>query len=398
MAEIDCRYFNGYKPCGLNPRCDSTCPKKSLVGQRVLLVHLGAMGAVVRSTALLTAIKRKYAEAHITWVTSAPTYQILKNHPLIDRLLTTRPEDLLALKSLKFDVALCIDKSLEAAGVIKSTAVDKLFGFCVDERTGAILPATAAAEELWQIGLSNQIKFFENTKPETELVASALELPYMRDDYNLPLTTAEKSEALKRRSQWSAAQPLVGINTGCSGVIAYKKLTVEAHRRLIPKLQALGVRVALLGGPEDHLRNQQIAYGLDVTMTPANSGLRDGLVSIAACDVVVTGDSLGMHMAISQKKWVVAWFGPTCAHEIDLFDRGEKILTSAPCSPCWRRSCQREPMCYDLVDLDAMVAAVQKGLVGCKSSSFTQPSSATFFSPSLSLREFERSGEPTESL
>ena len=45
-----------------------------------------------------------------------------------------------------------------------------------------------------------------------------------------------------------------------------------------------------------------------------------------ACDIVVSGDSLGMHMAIGLKKWVVAWFGPTCHQEIDLYDRGAKFL------------------------------------------------------------------------
>ncbi|MEN0060099.1 MAG: glycosyltransferase family 9 protein, partial [Bdellovibrio sp.] len=117
--------------------------------------------------------------------------------------------------------------------------------------------------------------------------------------------------------------------------------------------------VVLLGGPEDTARNQDIAEGLPVISSETQSGLRDGLVSVAACDVVITGDSLGMHMAISQQKHVVAWFGPTCAHEIDLYDRGSHILTQSPCSPCWKRTCENAVMCYDQVSLEEMIDAVK---------------------------------------
>ena len=50
------------------------------------------------------------------------------------------------------------------------------------------------------------------------------------------------------------------------------------------------------------------------------------------CDVVISGDSLGMHMAIALSKHVVAWFGPTSPQEIDLYDRGVKLLADRLCT------------------------------------------------------------------
>src|SRR6185437_6089748 len=84
---------------------------------------------------------------------------------------------------------------------------------------------------------------------------------------------------------------------------------------------------------------------------------------------VFSGDSLGMHMAIGLKKWVVAWFGPTCPQEIELYGRGRKILTQAPCSPCWKRVCQQEKMCYDQVDFEQTVNALLEGWKWLTSSS-----------------------------
>ena len=71
-----------------------------------------------------------------------------------------------------------------------------------------------------------------------------------------------------------------------------------------------------------------------------------------------------MHMAIALKKWTVAWFGPTCAHEIDLYDRGYKALSKVACSPCWKRSCNKPEMCYDYVDFSEVVSGVKEGIEG----------------------------------
>ncbi|MBX3039323.1 MAG: glycosyltransferase family 9 protein [Bdellovibrionaceae bacterium] len=321
----------------------------------MLLIHLGALGAVVRSTALIAPLRRKFPRAHLTWVTQKPADQLLRSHPGIDRVLTTDSADLLSLRALDFDAAFVIDKSLAASGVLAMTKADLVYGFVADPRTGAIRPATPAAQELWQIGLDDQLKFHRNQKSEIQLVTEALEIgPWKRDEYNLPLTSSEELLRAERHDAWSSQglRRVVGLNTGCSNVIAAKKWTIETHRALVRRLQEdPAIRVVLLGGPEDSQRNQKIAQGLDLIESPTESGLRDGLVSVAACDLVVTGDSLGMHLAISQKIPVIAWFGPTCEQEIEIYGRGVKIKSGLSCSPCWKRTCSKDVMCYDGIDL-----------------------------------------------
>lgn len=333
-------------------------------------MHLGALGAVLRATSLLRSIKRKYPSSHITWVTDSPGHRLLQPNLLIDRVLTTDIDGILQLSGLEFDVGFCIDKSLKAAGVLKQTHVDLLYGFQVDSNTGAILPATEHATELWNIGLDDHQKFFVNKKAETQLMNEALALaPFLRDEYLIQLSEVEEVQTLQRRQQWAhKEQILVGINTGCSEAIPNKKLPISIHRKLIQELILKEYRVVLLGGPEDTERNHQIAQGFDAVIeSPTQNGIRDGLVSVNACDLVITGDSLGMHMAIALKKWVVAWFGPTCSHEIDLYQRGVSVHTRASCAPCWKRSCQKQPMCYDLVEIDEIISGVEKGQQWLKS-------------------------------
>lgn len=361
MVQRHCRHFLGSKPCGKNEECNSHCVKYDPISLQLLIIHLGALGAVLRSTSLLLAIKKKYPQSKITWVTDAPAEQLLRGHPWIDQILTSRSEDLLVLRALEFDIGFVIDKSLKAGGVLRSTTVDQVFGFVTDPRAGVVVPATEEAEELWHIGLSDEFKFFKNKKPETQLMAEALVLPYARDEYYLPLTAAEKELRDSRASYWSNGRPILGVNTGCSEILPNKKWTVEYHRELIQAIQKeFFLSIVLLGGPEDEQRNQRIAFGLDVIQSSTAQGLRDGLVSVAACDVILTGDSLGLHMGISQKCWVIGWFGPSCAHEIDFFGRGEAIVSKVSCSPCWKKQCSEKIKCYDQVPISDVLAALAR--------------------------------------
>lgn len=336
----------------------------SVPSTRILVVSLEAMGAVLRSTVILPAIKSKFPNSHITWITKKPMHLLLKGNPYIDRLYSLCEEDLISLSALEFDIAYVVDKSILAAGVLKKTSADLIYGFIADPNSGAILPATSAAKELWEIGLNDEKKFFQNKKPETQLLLEALELSHFcPKGYANPLSENDLMAVEKKRKEWSQSKlPLIGINTGCSGVIPYKKLTVEFQRKIIAEIikKNLG-RVVLLGGPEDTVRNQQIAYGLDVIESSTVSGIRDGYQSVGACDIIVTGDSLGMHMGIALDKWVVTWFGPTCEQEIDDFGHGYKVLTQSSCSPCWKRVCQNQPMCYDLVPLNEILRGISEG-------------------------------------
>ena len=306
----------------------------------------------------------------MTWVTESPADVLLREHPLVDRVLLANGDGAIALAALEFDVAFVIDKSLKATGLLRATRARETYGYVANARTGAIEPATAAAEPSWQLGLSDHLKFHVNRKPETQLIHDALELgEYQRDPYSLVLNAGESLEVKRRRSLWSddGRIAVIGLNTGCAATIEYKKLSVAGHVELLSRLHSLAassrkeLTYVLLGGREDSIRNREIAVsarrgGITVLESSTDLGLRDGMMSVASCDVVVSGDSLGLHMALGLKVPVVAWFGPTCAHEIDLYG-GVAIQSEAPCAPCWKRSCDKKVMCYDQVDFTKMARA-----------------------------------------
>jgi len=68
-----------------------------------------------------------------------------------------------------------------------------------------------------------------------------------------------------------------------------------------------------------------------------------------------------MHLAIALKKYVIAWFGLSCWSEIDLFDRGEKLIPHGlECSPCWKKKCPYNLECIQMIDLKKIEDLVKK--------------------------------------
>ena len=371
----DCRQFTGFSPCRHRRSCPG-CPHYDPVHPRVLLIQLDALGDVLRTTPVLPAIRRKHPKAHITWLTRREAAPLLAYNPLVDRVLILGDATAAVLSSLEFDLALCPEKSVAAGALMRTVKATEQRGFSVDAG-GAIVPLNPEAEYLYRLGLDNEEKFFVNEQSEQQLVTEALGFEYKRDRYIVVLDDRERGWARQDRRNCGVEddEVLIGWNTGCGPRYPYKRLEVDdqvavmrSAWRLLPRKDK--VRFALLGGGrEDAARNKAILQSLTdlqvpAVATPCNRGLRRGLSSVAACDVVVSGDSLALHMGIGLKKPVIAWFGITCHQEIDMYGRGIRVLSKVPCRPCWLQSCHLEPKCYQELPWGQMASCVVEVAMG----------------------------------
>jgi heptosyltransferase-2 len=306
----------------------------------------------------------------VTWLTRRQAAPLLAHNPLVDRVLVLGDATGAVLRALSFDLALCPDKSVPAGALMATVRADDKRGFEVDEN-GAIVPINLEADYLYRLGLDNEEKFFVNTASEQQVVTEALGFEYRKDRYTIVMTDEERERAREVRAISGVAkgETLVGWSTGCSPRYPYKRLTVEDQVELmhmtwdfLPRKDQ--VRFALLGGgTDDELRNREIADQLarrqvPTTQTACRQGLRSGISSTAACDMIVSGDSLGLHLGIGLKKPVVAWFGMTCHQEIEVYGRGIKVLSSVPCRPCWQSSCSLETKCFRQLPWSSMAGAI----------------------------------------
>ncbi len=360
-----CKHFTGYKPCFPGRACLDSCADFEPIGKKILIVNLDAMGNVLVTTALLAPLKRKYPRSHITWITLANAAPLLENNPFLAQVLVWGPENWLILQRREFDLVLNLDKSQRSAALAMSLKAGSRLGFGMN-RDGVIVPLNKEAAENYRLGLDDHLKFRVNRKTVPQLQSEQFRLKYRRDEYVLRLTQEELDFCRDYRAQNSLSDSLltVGFNTGCSELYPNKKLTVDQHLVLIRKLGTMpGIRLVLVGGPEDTLRNAEIARraGPAVLNTPSTEGVRRGLCYINVCDVVITGDSFGMHAAIALRKHIIVWFGVSCWTEIELYGRGLKLVPEGlECSPCWKHQCPYNLECVQMVDLDAMVREVAR--------------------------------------
>ncbi len=358
----DCKRFTGYKPCEPYKVCP--CDEPIPHGRRILIVNLDHLGAVLMTTAMLPAIKRKYPESTIHWITRKNALPLLLNNPYLDEVWAWNSENRMILREMSFDEVLNGDKNRNSAAFTNSLRAKVKLGFRLNEN-GVIVPLNPETAYNYRMGLDDNLKFWQNTRTGLEILAETWKLDYQQDEYVLRLTEEEENFCKEFRKGLGVGEGkfVVGLNTGCSSEYPLKKMTIEQHVSLIKKImrELPETKILLLGGKEDTVSNKQIKKNVKdkAIETPTDEGLRNGILYVNLCDLVVSGDSLGMHIGIGLKKNIIAWFGLSCGAEIELYDRGVKILSDLDCSPCWKKECQ-DPKCIKELKLDLIYQAVVK--------------------------------------
>ncbi|MCK6605508.1 MAG: lipopolysaccharide heptosyltransferase family protein [Ignavibacteriaceae bacterium] len=360
---LSCRRFNGYKPCFPDHDCFTNgCREHDPAGTRILIINLDAMGDVLMTTSQLPALKKKYPVSEIHWLTEKISAPLLLNNQYIDKVHVFSYESLLILENIEFDVAVNLDKSQKAASALNKIKAEKKMGFGLSS-TGKIIPVNEGAVYNYRLGMDDHLKFRVNTRTKTDYVAETMEIDYDRSDYVFNFTENELEYIRNFRSLVGIRESdfVVGFNTGCSTLFPNKKMTVDQHIKLIQKfIDETNFRIMLLGGPEDKERNEHInsAFSGKIINTPVSDGVRKGACYESLADVIITGDSFGLHLGIALKKYTIVWFGLSCHTEIDLFDQGVKFYPrDLFCSPCWKKSCPYNLECVDMIDLDGMFRA-----------------------------------------
>lgn len=360
-----CKNFTGYKPCYPDHNCwKDGCKDNKPIGQKILIINLDAMGDVLMTTAQLPAIKRKYLESTIYWVTLKIAAPLLFNNEFLDKVYIYDAESISILNEIEFDLVMNVDKSQRSCALLNSVNAKTRLGFGLD-KNGVIIPVNEGAYYNYNLGMDDNLKFKINQRTGQDYLAETFELEYKRDDYIFNFTTEELRfiEDYKKQVHLRDSDNIIGFNTGCSTLYPNKKMSVGQHIFLINKFLAKRkYKIILLGGPEDTERNKEIAHYFRgrVINTPTDQGVRRGACYEDIPQVIITGDSFGMHLAIALKKYVIAWFGLSCWTEIDLYERGVKIFQKDLfCSPCWKKQCPYDLECIKNIDLNRIINEVE---------------------------------------
>jgi len=329
------------------------------MGRRILIIKIGALGDVVRTACLLPTLKRMHPQSHITWITKPEGARILWGHPMIDRLFAFDAEGILAVGRQEFDLVLSLDKEPAPTALCNAVQAPDKRGIRMS-RWGTAEPCGRLCKSYLELGLDDDLKFRGNRLTYPELIHRALGLKYVREPYYLPCDeeTLNRAASVFRRWRRGVSGRVVGLNIGAGSMFANKAPSRSRWAKVAEALRKRGRAVVLLGGP-DEARDMDwlLSRVRGLRSTGCNNSEREFVGLVSQCDAVITGDTLGLHVAVARGVPVVALFGPTCEQEIDLFDRGTKIVTSASCGPCYRRRCDKEPSCMEMIPVERIVAS-----------------------------------------
>jgi heptosyltransferase-2 len=101
--------------------------------------------------------------------------------------------------------------------------------------------------------------------------------------------------------------------------------------------------------------------GISVSWQEGMDNLYDYIDWINKCRVVVSNDSLGLHMAITLKKKVIGLFGTTSEKEVCFYSQGTPITPDGDlsCRPCYSPTCIYPVECINTITPETVLQHIK---------------------------------------
>jgi heptosyltransferase-2 len=365
----DCVHFPLDRPCAYQKKDGALCikcanyQKISFPQQpvKILIIKLGAMGDVLRTTFMLEGLKELYPSSIISWIVNEGNAAVLENNPFINSIIIKDEKTNEFLTQNFFDVAINLDLSPESLAFAKLAATGKIIGYSLNDKR-EILPSNDYALQWLQMSAYDELKQ-SNKFTYQNRMAKIAGLP--KDDYDIIVPLAKesvaKAESFIKKLAINRDKKILGINPGAGKRWPLKKWRTDGFIETAKYFAAKGHPVLLLGGREDE---EEINYILEqkienVYSSGTDNSIPDFFALINLCGAVLCGDTMAMHAAAGLGKKVTVLFGPTSAAEIELYGRGIKIQPQMPCICCYRQFCDKKINCMDNISNEEVIKAVE---------------------------------------
>lgn len=285
--------------------------------KRIIIIKLGycetlvneegfvpSLGDVFRHTVLL----HKYANDNVTWLTSESAIPLLKDNIFIQRLIAY--EDKKSVDELvkeEFDEVICFEKAPSICNLADSIKGKTRYGFTW--RNGRVEAVHHLAQSC--LDIANGKRHF---LPIQALLYQTVGDYWRGEGYVLGYRPRSK----------------VSYDVGLNHLVGSKWPTKAWPMKHWKRLEELCKK-----------------YGLSVSWQQGEKDLELYMDWIHSCRLIVTCDSLGMHLALAMHKKTVALFGPTPSEDIYMYGLGIILRSSTACAyaPCFSPTCSDSGVC-----------------------------------------------------
>lgn len=305
--------------------------------QKVLIIKLGysetldkgiseksSLGDILRTTIIL----HKYKNDHVTWLVDQKAFPLLKNNKYIKRILPYDLTSVLQLSKERFDTLINFEKVPGICALSDSISAWRRYGFRFDETDGTA-KAYDNAEFVFDISKDIEKKKTTN-KSLQQILIEMIGEKWNEQEYILGYEPSSKVE----------------FDIGFNWAVGSKWPNKAWPQNKWDELEKL------IGSEFTYSRQKGL------------SNLEDYINWINSCRLLVTNDSLGLHIALALKKQVVALFGPTPSHEIFMYHRGEIVTPEInyDCIPCIEPKCIQKKICMEYIAPQKVFTAIKKRL------------------------------------
>lgn len=343
VVHTNCLHFRGDIPCKPNKEegyhC-AVCPVYTPIQKRILLIKLGAIGDVIRTTPLIRKIRSEYPDAKITWLTHTPA---ILPKGAIDEILKFDLAAVLYLQNTSFDLLFNLDKDKEACALHDSIRAGEKYGYRL--KNGVPYPSNDLANHKYLTGFFDDISL-ANKKSYVAEIFEICGWEFKGEEYIFD-THADKGY------EWplDRSKPLIGLNTGCGDRWTTRLWSDEKWAELIQLLQSQNYTVVLLGGEQEDARNRSLQEQTGATYLGFFK-LEQFINLMHQMEVIVTQVTMAMHIAIALRKKMVLMNNIFNAHEFELYSRGYIVQPDKDCACFYRGTCKFGVSCME--DLPAV--------------------------------------------
>ncbi len=368
---------------------------------RLLVRGVNWLGDAVMTTPALQRLREARPDAHITLLTHRKLEAIWLHHPSVDKVVTFEDGESpwsvgRRLRSEKFQTALVLPNSPRSAMEVWFSGIGERIGYARPWRnwllTKAVPPRPGRVEmhKLSDAEVSSLVAGSGNTAQHPMSIPAGDSAHQMREYLHLvtalgassepiaPRVVVSDAEIQKTRDDlWSrlrsqpgvsgdaASLALLGLNAGAEYGPA-KRWPAEnfaAVAREVSRNKAHCVWL-VFGGPNDKELAGRICREAGVASINLSGAttLREFMVLLKLCRVLLTNDTGPMHVAAALGTPVVVPFGSTSPEltgpGLPGDPRHHLLKAQAPCAPCFRRECPIDFRCMKSITVERVVDSV----------------------------------------
>lgn len=362
ILKTDCRFFKGDRPCDPHKengiKCDD-CNYYQPIQIKILIIKLDAVGDVLRTTSILEPLKQKYPGCYIEWCTRKNSNELFKNNSLVDEVIILEEDALSRIIAEEYDVVINLDTSKVSSAIASNVSAAEKYGFVLNKK-GYVEAISAIANQWLEMSAFDDVKK-ANSKSYQQMMYEILELDlpvlppiiHISDTEKSKITTKEFVKDLNHK------KPVIGLNVGVGIKWPSKGWPLKSWQQLIERFGKEKYNLLFLGGPEEFqlIKELNKKYNYVIDTGCDNSLLEFGAI-VDLCDIIITADTLALHIATALEKKIIALFGPTSSNEIELYGKGIKLTPAEGCNCYYRKYCKEEISCMEKITSEMVIEAV----------------------------------------